>query len=468
MVGVGPVVAGRNAGHIPHLRAVLPERHFPVAARVRIPDVGHDALRVVHGRGVGGEAERRAAGGAEHLLGRVGADLVVGGLVGRFVILVGNGAARNLVHAVSVRRAVGAEGRGPPRAAGGSVDVFEDLLAVAGVDVLLLVVRVPDHDVRFGELREQVEHPGVIHVAFVRFARAAAEGHVGAEDYQLVLRHVRQVLTEPFELLVGDAALVVARRGAAADVEDVVHRDDVGVAAVERVVARSELRFEVGGGLVVRSLGLQVVVVADGLEDRQVAVGHRLLHVAPQVGCVEDDVAERDAVHGAPFGLERFDRRLDVGNGLVDVTADVGRAGALRVGDAEQREVGFGSGQRLEHEVVAVGDVLVDDFGIVQRIVVRRGVDFVPCRRAVPDEARLLVADHLIDAVGVGLHAVVAVRHHHALHGVARRVGHQSVEGRALAELRAVKLGLDAGFAALAVRFVVAARQQKRGRHAAE
>ena len=229
-----------------------------------------------------------------------------------------------------------------------------------------------------------------------------------------------------------------------------------------------ELRFEVGGGLVVRSLGLQVVVVADGLEDRQVAVGHRLLHVAPQVGCVEDDVAERDAVHGAPFGLERFDRRLDVGNGLVDVTADVGRAGALRVGDAEQREVGFGSGQRLEHEVVAVGDVLVDDFGIVQRIVVRRGVDFVPCRRAVPDEARLLVADHLIDAVGVGLHAVVAVRHHHALHGVARRVGHQSVEGRALAELRAVKLGLDAGFAALAVRFVVAARQQKRGRHAAE
>ena len=326
------------------------------------------------------------------------------------------------------------------------------------MDVLLLVVRVPDHDVRFGELREQVEHPGVIHVAFVRFARAAAERHVGAEDHQLVLRHVRQVLTEPFELLVGDAALVVARRGAAADVED----------AVERVVARSELRFEVGGGLVVRSLGLQVVVVADGLEDRQVAVGHRLLHVAPQVGRVEDDVAERDAVHGAPFGLERFDRRLDVGDGLVDVTADVGRAGALRVGDAEQREVGFGSRQRLEHEVVAVGDVLVDDFGIVQRIVVRRGVDFVPGRRAVPDEARFLVADHLIDAVGVGLHAVVAVRHYHALHGVARRVGHQSVEGRALAELRAVELGLDAGFAALAVRFVVAARQQKRGRHAAE
>lgn len=109
------------------------------------------------------------------------------------------------------------------------MDVFEDLLAVAGVDVLLLVVRVPDHDVRFGELREQVEHPGVIHVAFVRFARAAAEGHVGAEDHQLVLRHVRQVLTEPFELLVGDAALVVARRGAAADVEDVVHRDDVAL-----------------------------------------------------------------------------------------------------------------------------------------------------------------------------------------------------------------------------------------------
>ena len=66
------------------------------------------------------------------------------------------------------------------------------------------------------------------------------------------------------------------------------------------------------------------------------------------------------------------------------------------------------------------------------------------------------------------LRSICQQAHHHALHGVARRVGHQSVEGRALAELRAVKLGLDAGFAALAVRFVVAARQQKRGRHAAE
>ena len=274
---------------------------------------------------------------------------------------------------------------------------------------------------------------------------------------------MRQVLAQPLELLVGDAALVLLL----AFVEHVVHRYDVHVAAVERVVARAELRFEIGCGIVVRSLGLQVVVVADGLENGQVAVGHRLLHVAPQVGRVEDDVAERDAVDRRALGLVSVGRSLDVGDRLVDVAADLGRGRTLRVGDADQREIAFRGRQRRQHEVVAVGDVLMDDLGVEERVVVRRRVDGIPCRRAVMYEARLLVALHLVDAVGIGLHAAVAVRHDHARDGVPRRVGHQSVEGRIAVELRAVDFGFDTVASVPPAGLVVAARQHQRSRHTA-
>ena len=148
--------------------------------------------------------------------------------------------------------------------------MFEDRLSVTLVDVFLVVMRMADHDVRLGEPGQQVEHAVVVLVALVRHARTPAERDVRAEDHELVLVDVRQVLAQPLELLVGDAALVLFL----AFVEDVVHRHDVHVAAVERIVARAELRFEIGRSIVVGGLGLQMVVVADGLEDGQVAIGH--------------------------------------------------------------------------------------------------------------------------------------------------------------------------------------------------
>ena len=341
--------------------------------------------------------------------------------------------------------------------------MFEDRLPVTLVDVFLLVMRMADHDVRLGEFGQQVEHAVVVLVALVRHARTPAEGNVRAEDHELVLVYVRQVLAQPFELPVGDAALVLFL----AFVEDVVHRHDVHVAAVERIVARAELRFEIGRGIVVRSLGLQMVVVADGLEDGQVAIGHRLLHVAPQVGRVEDDVAERDAVDRRALGLVSVGRSLDVGDRLVDVAADLGRGRTLRVGDADQREIAFRGRQRRQHEVVAVGDVLMDDLGVEERVVVCRRVDGIPCRRAVMYEARLLVALHLVDAVGIGRDAAVAVRHDHTRDGVPRRVGHQSVEGCIAVELRAVDFGFDSLVAVMPAGLVVAACQHQRRRHTA-
>jgi len=205
VVGIGPVVVGLDAGHVADLRAVLPERDFPVARGVGVPDVGHDALRIVHGRGVGRPAEGEAARLAEHLRGRIGPDLIAGFLVGRLVVLVGNGVARDLVDAVPVRRAVGADVRRPPCTAGGAVDMFEDRLPVTLVDVFLVVMRMADHDVRLGEPGQQVEHAVVVLVALVRHARTPAERDVRAEDHELVLVDVRQVLAQPLELLVGDA-----------------------------------------------------------------------------------------------------------------------------------------------------------------------------------------------------------------------------------------------------------------------
>lgn len=72
--------------------------------------------------------------------------------------------------------------------------MFEDRLPVTLVDVFLVVMRMADHDVRLGEPGQQVEHAVVVLVALVRHARTPAERDVRAEDHELVLVDVRQVL----------------------------------------------------------------------------------------------------------------------------------------------------------------------------------------------------------------------------------------------------------------------------------
>ena len=246
-----------------------------------------------------------------------------------------------------------------------------------------------------------------------------------AEDHHLVLRHETQILFEPFVLCGGESAFVVGAGLAAVD--DVVHRDHVYVAAVERVVDRPEIT------LVFRPCRLFVgrrefvVVVSDRGED-----GHsRLLrlqgddHVGEQRPFVVDVVAQRDAVAGNAGRGRIF---ADLSSGLLLETHGMRRLVDLGIADADQAEVALDAREAFEREILT--DLLLRgiephvEIGIA--VVSRADLELRGHRIA--DVFRRRVALHLVDAPGIGGHALEAVAYDHALDGIPRRVAHESVE----------------------------------------
>ena len=287
--------------------------------------------------------------------------------------------------------------------------MLEDLLAVLGVDVVDVRVGVGRHDRCVFVLREQLQHFVVVGVI------AVAEGNVNAQDHHFILRNIAQVLLQPFVLLGAETAGVT--RALLTFVDDVVHRYDMHVAAVERIVHRTEEAFVFRAGLLLVGRREFVVVVADGREYGDSRLfglqGHH--HVAVERPFVVHQVAEvdgvaRDVGRGGilPDVLGRFALEPDGVRRLVD----------LGVADADQIEPGFGSVQRRQREVVAggfrfeFGEELGQFVGLVH-------VDLVARRQGVEDEARFRVAGQHILALGVGLRAGEAVADDNPRNGVA-------------------------------------------------
>lgn len=264
---------------------------------------------------------------------------------------------------------------------------------------------------------------------------AGAHGDVYAEDHHFVFRNITQILAEPLDLVVAESEriILVAREN------DIVHGDDVHVAAVERIVYGAEDVFEIPlcgdvvcHGIVVLADGDHlVVVVAHQLEERQPDLVHLhglfhqreyVVRVVRILG-VPAYVAQRDAVTRQRRGC---DLRGDVGYRFVVETCDVGRVLALGVGHAEEVELVLGtSGQRGQREVVALapfGQFLPEagqPFG--------HG-DFV-CRG---DRKVHLIGEFpgrkLVDAVLVGGCAGISVAYDDSLQSVPLVVGHHSVD----------------------------------------
>ena len=203
-------------------------------------------------------------------------------------------------------------------------------------------MRVAGHDVDVVELFEQVAHGLAVE------RRGVAQRNMHAEDDELLLRDEAQILPQPLDLRIGETPFVVRGVVFLVRQQDVVHGDDVGVAPVERVVARAELVFEVAASGQIEVAALvgdggrhAVVVVAHHLKEFQsdLAFAHGQCdgrhHLVGDVFAplVEDDVTQRNAVDGT---FERRDMRADIGHGLLLETGQIRVFLYLRIGDADQ------------------------------------------------------------------------------------------------------------------------------------
>ena len=155
-----------------------------------------------------------------------------------------------------------------------------------------------------GERLEQFESRLYVLIA------AGAHGDVYAEDHHFVFRNITQILSEPFDLVVAESEEIIRM----VRENDVVHGDDVHVAAVERIVYGAEDVFEIPlcgdvvcDGVVILADGDHlVIVVAHHLEERQPDLVHLhgLFHQREyvvrvvRVCGVPSDVAQRNAIAG--------------------------------------------------------------------------------------------------------------------------------------------------------------------------
>ena len=268
---------------------------------------------------------------------------------------------------------------------------------------------------RLGVLRKQ--RLDGRHVA----CRAAAQRDMVAEDDHLLLRHETQVGAQPGQLGVRKAVGVLRARG----VDHVVHADHVHVAAVERVVHRPHRIAEIGGVARRGVVHLVFVVVARQREDRNARRPQRTAHAREQVGFLARDVAQRHAV----AGHRRSRRRAaHVDHRLAFEPRRLLGLGGLGIADADQAEAALDAREAFEREILT--DLLLRgiephvEIGIA--VVSRADLELRGHR--IVDVFRRRVALHLVDAPGIGGHALEAVAYDHALDGIPRRVAHESVE----------------------------------------
>ena len=205
--------------------------------------------------------------------------------------------------------------------------------------------------------------------------------------------------------------------------DHIVHGNNVNLSTVEGIVQRSEPCGKVLLRIVEVGLGGIVVMVANGLEERQIASvtqahrGHGGIHRIPLDRVVVGDVAQR---HGKEHRMGRI-RFLCYGDqgrdGLLIPPAHIGGGFALRIANHDNRETFLGRVQRFQFEIVPVKIAVAETPGGVQlRDAGRASLHGNPvcCRQREIDVSALAVGRHLIHAVGIGNHILVSVRNGHA------------------------------------------------------
>ena len=435
-------VALRHLRHnAPRLASVFGQFDFPGrAVHPGREDVGYDYVRpdiVFVGR----------IGACELGVAAIEPDLVIVGALRGLEIGVDDFGAVDLVDHEAVGRAVAAACRTPEITARAAVDAFEEFMRAHVVRLEI---------VRMGAHQGGVLIPGdhVEHLFAVEVARVVAQRDVVVEDYHFIRRDEAQVFLQPCHLLVGEAARVVR-----AGEDDVVHRNEMHVAAVERVPARPE-HVAVG---VTRIVHRTLVVVADRGEERDARFTEGAFHRGEGLGvALAQDVAKGDADHrdrvlggdllhvGYRFRAEPMYMVVVVG---------------LRVAQPEEQEPLVALGELAKREVCPVGFRTAAGDGVGRLVGTLVGAEVRLCRDLVPrrhgDEYVLGVgvAHDLVDALLIACHDAVPVAHDDPFEGVALLVAYQPVEGDALVgrDLRFAPVVIAAGFGQFGDHFVVSA-----------
>ena len=223
------------------------------------------------------------------LSGTVEVHLVLFGIGRAFVVPVFDPVALDLVDRIAAGTAVVAQLFAVPVGAHHGAERI--LLNGFGDRRRVVVVRMSRKNADIVPVEQFVELPVVGDVA--RGTVAARGGDMHAEDNQLVLGDIFQVLFQPRHLRLGNFGGIVGRTG----VEHVVEHDEMAVADIVRIIGGAERRTETMVGLRVHADGLVVVVVADHLEDRYADLPDLLLVNAVERHVVPHQVAQRNAVN---------------------------------------------------------------------------------------------------------------------------------------------------------------------------
>ena len=267
--------------------------------------------------------------------------------------------------------------------------------------------------------------PDLVHIGTGRGTAAGPERNMAAQDDHLggLVRYQIQVLFQPFKLLVGVTGIVLPGRSGRIVSHHIVHRNNVDFSAVEGIIQGTEPCYKVLLRIVEDGLRGIVVVVANGLEERQIASvtqaygRHGGIHRIPLDRVVVGNVAQR---HGKEHRMGRI-RFLCYGDqgrdGLLIPPAHVRGGLALRIPNHDDREVFLGRIQRFQFEIVPVKITVAETPRSVQlRDAGRASLhgNLVGRRQREIDIPALAVGRHLIHAVGIGNHILVSVRNGNA------------------------------------------------------
>ena len=162
------------------------------------------------------------------------------------------------------------------------MDVPAALCRPAAVVVVLQHVRVSGEDMHVVEVVLEGAHYGRLGIGIA--AGCGTERCVDAKDdkFRCGTLYPGDIGPEPVNLFAGETFAVIDGRitggagSVAAAANDIIHHDDVGIADVEGVIGGSESVHEGRFGIVIGGLCRVVVVVADGIEHRNIeTVGKR-------------------------------------------------------------------------------------------------------------------------------------------------------------------------------------------------
>ena len=226
-----------NEFHLPILGIVIPNRNDETILQCRI------AVRLDTGAST---ATRPSVG--VFLRSRIGGIAIVYthlvrlGPSGRFRYPVIDDIAFDFVDAVTVGSPVDIQVARPPSTAGTAMNMLihrlTTLAHILGMNIILRIMRMSDHDMRLLELRQQIEDIRImlvfIHIRS-RVLSPVTERNMGTKENNLVRLVLDQVQIgfQPIILLIQKSGFIIPRRTRRSRANDIIHHNDMCLTSIK-------------------------------------------------------------------------------------------------------------------------------------------------------------------------------------------------------------------------------------------